>query len=56
VGASYYQHRTSAAAFGPFDYTFPTVAGQEYTVNVLTDQTVIWTDPIVTLTITGTAM
>ncbi|MDD4974747.1 MAG: hypothetical protein PHY93_10380 [Bacteriovorax sp.] len=54
VGTYHYEHRTSAAAFGPFNYSFPTTAGQEYTVNVLTAQDVIWTDPIVTLTITGT--
>lgn len=53
--ASKYQPRTSSGVFGPFVYDIPTTNGQEYSIEVLTAQEVIFANSIVNLTITGTA-
>jgi hypothetical protein len=53
--APQYQARSSAGAFGPFTYDIPTIAGQEYLVQILTDQGVVFANAIVALTVTGTA-
>lgn len=53
---TYFAMRSSAGAFGPYDFNFSTIAGQSYTVQILTSQDVIWADSIIALTVSGTAL
>ncbi|MFA6238203.1 MAG: hypothetical protein WC635_12795 [Bacteriovorax sp.] len=55
--AVYYRQRTSAAAIGPFTFNITTVAGQEYSVLILTAQDVVFDSAaVVDLTVTGSAI
>ncbi len=52
----YSQGRSSAAAFGPFTMNIPTTPGQEYIIQVFTDQSLVYNSSIVNLTISGSAL
>jgi hypothetical protein len=51
---SIYNQRTSGSTFGPYVYNVTTTVGQEYIIQIYSDQSVVFANSLITLTFAAT--